>query len=147
MVETVRIKEVFEVFEAVQAAKGKKAKVKVLQDNNIMPVRDVLQGTFDDRVQWNLPAGTPPYTPNSPDAPAPASLTREHMKFKYFVKGVRESEELNPIRRERMFIDILETIPSKDAEILVSMVNKTKPEFDGLTKKLVQEALPDLIPE
>jgi hypothetical protein len=68
------------------------------------------------------------------------------MKFKYFVKGLRESEELNPVRRERMFIDILETIPSKDAAILVSMVNKTKPEFDGLTKKLVQEALPDLIP-
>lgn len=138
---------VYEVFEAIETAKSRKAKIKLLQENDIMPVRDVLQGTFDDRITWKLPPGTPPYTPGNDGAPPPSSLFKEHLLFKYFIKGLRDCEQLTPIRRERMFIDILERIHPKDAAILVSMVNKTKPEFDGLTKKLVQEALPDLIPE
>ena len=146
MVGTVRVKDVYEVFEAVASAKNRKAKLKILQENDRMPVRDVLQGTFDSRIQWNLPAGTPPYTPQAEGAPTPKTLLKEHLKFKYFVKGLRESEDLNNVTRERMFIDILETIPPKDAAILVSMVNKKKPDFDGLTEKLVKEAYPDLIP-
>ena len=146
MVGTVRVKDVYEVFEAVASAKNRKAKLKILQENDRMPVRDVLQGTFDSRIQWNLHAGTPPYTPQAEGAPTPKTLLKEHLKFKYFVKGLRESEDLNNVTRERMFIDILETIPPKDAAILVSMVNKKKPDFDGLTEKLVKEAYPDLIP-
>ena len=146
MVATVRVKDVHEVFEAVASAKNRKAKLQVLQENNRMPVRDVLQGTFDSRIQWNLPTDTPPYTPQAEGAPSPRTLLKEHLKFKYFVRGLRESEDLSNVTRERMFIDILETIPPKDAQILVSMVNKKKPDFDGLTEKLVKEAYPDLIP-
>lgn len=51
---------VYEVFEAIETAKSRKAKIKLLQENDIMPVRDVLQGTFDDRITWKLPPGTPP---------------------------------------------------------------------------------------
>jgi hypothetical protein len=146
MANTPRPKDVFEVFEAVAAAKTRKAKVKILQDNNRMPVRDVLQGTFDPRVQWNLPEGTPPYTPQADGPPPPNTLLKEHMKFKYFVKGNRTSDDLDSIRRERMFIDILESVHCKDAAIMVSMINKQKPEYEGLTEKLVKEAFPDLIP-
>lgn len=45
---------VYEVFEAIETAKSRKAKIKLLQENDIMPVRDVLQGTFDDRITWKL---------------------------------------------------------------------------------------------
>lgn len=146
MANTARRLDVFEVFEKVSAAKSRKDKIKILQDNNIMPVRDVLQGTFDERIQWNLPAGTPPYTPLAEGAPAPQCLLKLHLKFKYFVKGLRVSENLIPVKRERMFIDILESIDSREAEILVNMINKKSP-MQGITKKLVQEAYPDLLPE
>lgn len=147
MVETVRKRDVWEVFTEVQNAKTRKKKVETLQRyEDEMHIRDVLQGTFDERIEWNLPAGTPPYTPASDDAPPVQSLMKLHLRFKYFVKGLAASEELPAIKRERMFIDILETVHPKDAAILVSMVNKQKPEFDGLTEKLVKEALPDLIP-
>jgi len=146
MVNTVRRLDVYEVFEKVVSAKSRKDKIKILRENNIMPIRDVLQGTVDDRVQWNLPAGTPPYTPAAEGSPAPQTLLKQHLNFKYFVKGLRESEKLIPVKRERMFIDILESIDSRDAEILVNMINK-KPPMSGITKKLVQEAYPDLLPE
>ena len=135
--------EVFEILEKVENAKTKQDKIAVLQANDVMPLLDVLRGTFDETIQWNLPDGTPPYTPNNEES-YPSSLLRQHRNFKYFVKGLRESSRLNPIRRERMFIDILEAIHPKDAELLVSMINKKSP-VKGLTKSLVKEAFPQLI--
>lgn len=135
--------EVYEILEKVENAKTKQDKIAVLQANDVMPLLDVLRGTFDETIQWNLPDGTPPYTPNNEES-YPSSLLRQHRNFKYFVKGLRESSRLNPIRRERMFIDILEAIHPKDAELLVSMINKKSP-VKGLTKSLVKEAFPQLI--
>jgi len=147
MANTPRKLDVWEVFEAIGNAKGKKEKLNILKEHsNRVAVRDVLQGTFDPEIQWNLPAGIPPYTPQVEGPPPPRSLLKEHLKFKYFVKGFRESDDLDSIRRERMFIDILETVDSRDAAILVTMINKQKPEYDGLTEKLVKEAIPGLIP-
>lgn len=137
--------EVFEILEKYQKAKTKKEKIKVLKENDIMPLLDVLRGIFDSQIQWNLPDGVPPYTPSSEESP-PSSLLRQHLKFKYFVKGLRESNSINPIRRERMFIDILEAVHPKDAEILVSMINKKSP-VKGLTKAIVKEVFPTLIPD
>jgi len=138
--------DVWEVFEEFENAKTRKERVKILQDNNRhWAMRDVLQGSFDDRVQWNLPAGQVPYTPQAEGAPTPSTLLKKHLDFKYFVKGLSTSENLLPIKRERMFCDILESIDCRDSVILVDMINK-KPPAKGLTKKIVQEALPDLIP-
>ena len=136
---------VHEIFDLLSKANSKKKKVEVLKAHNIMPVRDILQGTFDDRIQWNLPGGVPPYTPASDEAPPPRTLLREHLKFKYFVKGLRESEGLTSVKRERMFIDILETIHPNEAKILLDMINKKSP-VKGLTINTVKEAYPDLIP-
>lgn len=135
--------EIYEILQKFEAAKNKQERVKVLQQNNIMPLLDVLRGTFDDSIQWNLPGGTPPYTPSSAETP-PSSLLRQHRNFKYFVKGLQESSKLTPVRRERMFIDMLETVHPNDVEILVSMINKKSP-VKGLTKKIVEEAFPELI--
>ena len=137
--------EVYEILENFEKAKTKKEKIEIFRTNEIMPLLDVLRGTFDDTIQWELPSGTPPYTPNNPDSP-PSSLLRQHLNFKYFVKGLRDCSKLNPIRRERMFIDMLEAVHPKDAEILVSMINKKSP-VKGLTKNLVKEAFPQLIQE
>lgn len=135
--------QIFEIFEKFEKATTKKDKIEVLRSNVIMPLLDVLKGTFDDAIQWNLPGGTPPYTPNVPES-APSSLLKQHLNFKYFVKGFKESERLNTLRRERMFIDMLESIHPKDAEIIINMINKQSP-VKGLTKAVVKEAFPNLI--
>lgn len=148
MVNTVRIKDVWEVFEEISEASSRKAKLDILKENaNRMCIRDVLQGTFDPRVKWLLPEGIPPYTPQAEGPPAPKSLVREHLNFKYFAAHSQLAQELDTIRRERMFIDLLESVDPRDAAILVTMINKKKPEYDGLTLKLVKEAIPNLIPD
>lgn len=138
-------RQVHEIFEQFEKAKNRHDKIKVLKNHEqVAALKDVLRGIFDDRIQWNLPGGAPPYVENNPDT-SPSTLLKQHMKFKYFVKGLRESENMIKFKREKMFIDVLESIHPEDAKILVSMINKKNP-VKGLTKKIVQEAYPNLIP-
>ena len=136
--------EVFEILKKFEEEKSRKGKISILRENDIMPLRDVLRGTFDDNIVWNLPSGNPPYNPNREES-TPSTLLRQHMKFKYFVKGLVESDNLKTLKRESMFISLLESVHPEDAKILVSMINKNSP-VKGLTKKIVEEAFPDLIP-
>jgi len=133
---------VFEIIDKAQKAKTRKEKITVLQENECWALKDFLRGSFDDIVQWNLPPGAPPYEPAKEDS-VPSSLHKQHTKFKHFVKGL-EGDKLPSIRRERMFIDMLEAIHPTDADLLIKMKDK-EPMGGGITKKLVQEAFPKLI--
>lgn len=137
--------QVFEILDKATKAKNRDERIKVLQENNIMPVLDILRGTFDETIQWNLPDGTPPYTPNDESSP-PSTLLKQHLNFKFFVKGLRDSSALGKVKREKKFIDMLESVHPRDAELIISMVNKKSP-HRYITKKLVQEAFPNLIRE
>ena len=109
---------------------------------NVAALTDVLRGTFDDTLQFILPEGTPPYTPNRPES-TPSSLLRLHKEFGYYVKG-GPGKDMQAFRRELKFMRLLESIHPKDAEIVLSMVAKKSP-VKYLTKKLVQETFPKLI--
>ena len=135
-------KNVFEVLEEVAKKRNKADKVKVLKDNESWALKDILRGTMDSTIQWNLPGGAPPYTPSDAHN-HPASLLREHKKFKFFVKGLRVSTELSPLKRETMFIGLIEGVHPKDAELIIAMVNKEKPV--ALSRPIVEEAFPGLL--
>ena len=57
------IKYVFEILEEVGKQRTREEKVKILIENESWALKDVIRGTMDDKVQWNLPIGRPPYTP------------------------------------------------------------------------------------
>ena len=137
--------QVYEILDKAAKQRAKKEKIQVLRENEMMALKDVLRGTFDKVIQWNLPTGPVPYTPSSEESP-PNSLLKKHIDFKYFVKGLLESERLTPVKREKMFIDMCESVHPRDAEVLVAMINKNPP-IKGITKTLVKEAFPDLIVE
>jgi len=136
-------KQVFEIFEEFEMAKSRpKRKEILLKYSEIQAFRDVLRGTFDDTLEWNLPAGRPPFTANRPES-VPSSLLKQHRQFGYFVKGVK-GNSIPAHKRENMFIRLLESVHPADAELVLSMVSKKSP-VKFLTKKLVQEAFPKLI--
>lgn len=132
---------IFEVFEAISKAKTQQEKVQILKDHNHHAVRDVIRGSMDPRVTWNLPPGTPPYTPCKPEN-APTNLYRANTKFAYFVKGGR-GDSLPAFKRESIFISLLEGVHPKDAELLINMIQKKS--IKGVTKKVVDEAFPGLL--
>jgi hypothetical protein len=66
-------------------------------------------------------------------------LPKEIRKFQYFLPN----NGLNVVRRERIFIDLLESLDPEEAK-LVLMIKDKKITYKGITRKLVEEALPDL---
>ena len=71
-----------------------------------------------------------------------SSLRKEWTKLYNFVKGGNDS--LSQLRRETMFINILELLHPKDAEILVLVKDKRLTERYNITLPIVQEAYPDI---
>lgn len=134
-----------EVLEMVSKAESKKEKCDILRKHNTLELRDVLKGAFDDTIQFILPKGQPAIDEQEKKKYDKTHLVRETKKFRYFVKG-GPGEQVNALRRERMFIDMLYRIETKEAELICKMKDKELDGvYKGLTKKLVQEAFPGLI--
>jgi len=136
-------REVFEILEEFEKATNKAQRKEVLlKYSDVNALLDILRGTFDDALEFNLPKGRPPFQANLPES-VPSSLHRKHRDFGYFVKGA-VADSMPAWKRERKFIEMLESIHPSDAELVLSMVEKKSP-VKFLTKKLVQEAFPKLI--
>ena len=136
---------VSEVLELVAKTDSKKEKIEILRKHNSLELRDVLKGAFDDSVQFILPKGKPPIDENEKKKYDKTHLVHETKKFRYFVKG-GPGEQVNALRRERMFVDVLYRIDSREADLICKMKDKELDGvYKGLTKKLVQEAFPGLI--
>jgi len=135
-------KYVFEVVEMASKAKSRQEKINMLRKHESWALKDILRGTFDEVVQWNLPGGKVPYEPCEEKA-IPSNLLKQNIQFKYFVKG-GPGDKLPALKRESMFVRLVESIHPKDAELVCKMINKQQP-AKGITKKLVEEAFPNLI--
>jgi hypothetical protein len=134
-----------EVLEKANKAKSKKDRIEILKQYNCMGLRDVLRGNFDDVIQWNLPEGSPPYEKMAPDGQWISLNVSGPQKLKYFVKG-GIGKNMLVARREKMFIELLETSHPADAELIISMKDKKLQSiYKNITKKLVQDTWPQLI--
>ena len=129
-----------EIATKVNNAKDKPRKLKVLKEHDSVPLRQVLKGAFDPKIEWLLPDGDVPYTAN--DAPVGTEHTLLHMEAKrlyLFTKGGDGS--LTSKKRETIFIQMLEGLCAEEAEFLVSVVNKrVNNDYKGFTANLVKEA-------
>jgi hypothetical protein len=135
-------KYVHEVIKMAAEAKTRTEKIEILRKYESWPLKDILRGSFDDSIVWLLPPGDPPYTPADAHR-HPSSFVKQTQNLKYFAKG-GPGEKLLPLKRETMFIRMIESIHPEDAVLVLSMVNKKAP-AKTITKKLVEEAFPNLI--
>lgn len=132
-----------EVLQKVSNAKTKAEKIKLLQDNNTQALRSILIWNYDESVISMLPEGEVPYRPN--EAPAGTEhtvLEKEARKLYYFIKGGDES--IKQLKRETMFVQMLEGLHSSEAELLVLVKDKKLQDKYRITKAVVQEAFPQI---
>lgn len=123
--------------------KSKVDKIAYLRKMNSAPLRDILRINFDDDIVSMLPNGAPPYKKDDmPDGMNYSTLQQQYKKFKYFFKG--QYSDMNPIKRESIFLEVLESIHPADAEVFIAAKDKDL-KFKGLTKKLVMDTFPNLI--
>jgi len=129
-----------EIATKVNNAKDKPRKLKVLKDNDTVPLRQVLKGAFDPKIEWLLPTGDVPYTANeAPVGTDHTLLSQEAKRLYLFTKGGDNS--LSSTKRETLFIQMLEGLCAEEAAFLVTVVNKkVNNVYKGFTANLVREA-------
>ena len=129
-----------EIATKVNNAKDKPRKLKVLQEHDSVPLRQVLKGAFDPNIEWLLPDGDVPYTAN--DAPVGTEhtlLSMEAKRLYLFTKG--GDNTLTDTKRQTLFIQMLEGLSAEEAEFLVAVVNKkVNNKYKGFTANLVKDA-------
>jgi hypothetical protein len=137
-------KSVAEILEEISALKKKEDKITKLRENvSNMVMMKILQWTYDQRIKWLLPEGEVPYNPTK-YLDQEGNLYNEARRLYLFVEG--GNPNLKQIRREFLFIQLLETLSPKEAQLMASVKDKKLP-FKGISEKLVQEAFPGLINE
>ena len=92
-------------------------RIKFLQLNKSPGLTDILRINYDETVVPALPAGAPSYRQD--DAPKDYQYTilnKAYTQFKYFFKGPI-ANEMNPLKRESLFLNLLETLHVEEAEL------------------------------
>jgi hypothetical protein len=131
-----------EIINEIPKIQQKADKIAWLQKNDNPALRIILKYTYDNSIEFLIPDTAPPWKKNEYEDEAKSLLYRESRRLRIFIKG-GGYDNLNQIKRETLFIQLLQDVDNEDAEILCTMISKKA--FKGLTKKAVQEAFPDLI--
>lgn len=162
----------FEVLDLVSKQKSNAKKVEVLKKYEHISLKSLFVWNFDESIISVLPEGSVPYSGYADQTSYNGSLTtkiteevrkmhetgsfslgasdkqghttirREYVNFYHFIKGGNDS--LNNIRRETMFINILEGLHPLEAEIVCLCKDKKLSEKYNITKEVVAEAYPDI---
>ena len=162
---------VFEVLGAASKQRTKARKIEVLQKYAHNSIMAVLIWNFDESVISLLPEGDVPYGNTREDNSVTgtlsdkindavgmmaetgstslgsqdqgkASIRKEYTKFYNFLKGGNSG--LSSLRRETMFINILEGLHPLEAEILILTKDKKLTDKYKITKDVVSAAYPQI---
>jgi len=130
---------IHEIFTQINNAKDKPKKIEVLKQNDTPAMRQLLKAAFDPKIQWDLPEGVPPYIKNeAPAGTEHTSLFSESKRLYHFIVGGNNS--INKLKKETMFVQMLEGLQEKDAEVLIAIKEKKLNNvFKGLTASMVKE--------
>ncbi len=130
-----------EVLNQISKIKTKAGKIAHLQEHDNPAFRTVLRLIYDKEIEFLVPDSAPPWNYNK-HTDAHTMLYREARRLKIFIKG-GGYDDLNQIKREGLFIGLLEDIENADADLLVKHMISHTP-CKGLTAKTLEEAFPGI---
>ena len=135
---------VHEIFAAVVAERTKEKKINILQQYNENFIKSLLIWNFDPSVQSVIPEGNVPIQSreNAEEVKPSSNIRKEWNKLYNFVKGGNDA--MNRLRKETLFINILESLHPGEAEVLCLVKDKKLQTKYNITKELVSEAYPDI---
>lgn len=163
---------IFEILDLVSRQRSNAKKVEVLKKYEDPSIKSIFIWNFDETVISMLPEGPVPYADfddqtvnsgtlstkiteevrkmhetgsfsmGSSDKQGHTTVRKEFKNFYHFVKGGNDG--LNNIRRESMFINLLQGLHPLEAEIICLVKDKKLGEKYKITKEIVAEAYPDI---
>ena len=120
--------------------KTKEDKIAWLKKHVSVPLKTILRFMYDPSVEFLIPNTAPPWKKNG-YVGVEGMLYKETRRLRIFIKG-GGYDHLEQVKREQLFISLLEDIDDNDAELLCKMIAQ-KP-LKGLSRAVVNEAFPDL---
>ena len=133
-------KSVAEILEQASKISKKEEKIDFLRSNASPVLLKVLQWAYDPRIKWLLPEGKVPYNPTK-YLDQEGNLYNEARRLYLFVEG--GNPNLKSVRREFLFIQLLESLAPSEAALLEAVKDKKIP-YKGFTQKFVEEVFPGL---
>ena len=134
---------VHEILELASKQRTRAKKVEILQEYANPALKSLFIWNFDETVISVVPAGDVPYNPNEvPVGTDHTSLRKEYKHLFNFVRGGNDS--LTSLRRETMFIQMLEGLHPEEAKILCLVKDKALQSKYKLTYEVIKEAYPDI---
>ena len=160
---------VFEILELASKQRSNAKKVEVLKTYEHDSVKSIIIWNFDESVISLLPEGEVPYsdigeqtvysgtlsenlskeasggesaTKQDLMGRGRTSLRKEYQNLYHFVKGGNDG--LSSIRREMMFINLLQGLHPKESELLCLVKDKRLQTKYKITKEIVSEAYSDI---
>lgn len=134
-------KGISEILEAASKQKKKEDKIKYLRENDSLALRTVICFALHPAVKILLPDGPAPYRKSDLADENFGMLYSDYRKLYLFCEGGNDALSKN--KRELLFVQLLEGIHPKDADLLVSAKDKKLP-YKGLTKDHIEEAFPGI---
>jgi hypothetical protein len=132
-----------EVLRKVSNAKTKAEKISLLRKHNSNALRQLMIINFDESVVCELPEGDVPYTPN--DAPVGTDHSRLEQEYRGLYRFFKGGMKLPQLKRESMFVQLLEGLSAEEAELLVLVKDGRMTEkYKRITKAVVAEAFPSI---
>lgn len=138
---------VVEILQEAVKLKSKKDKVALLsQYTNRKDMMYIMKGVYDSNIEWLLPKGELPKETNYNNVSGPDladdRLIRVYKNLRYLVKG--GADNMSPSKREKVFLDMIESLWVEEAKLLVSVKDKKLPY--KLTQEVLHEAYPEWVP-
>ena len=100
-------------------------------------LRFIFEHAFLPEKKFALPEGEPPFKPDAaPLGMSPANLYMEAKKLYVYCRA-----DLTPLRRESLFIGLLENVHPIEAKMLIAVKDQNLPSvYPKITRKLVSDA-------
>ena len=134
---------VHEILELVDSQRTKAKKIQILQEYTDDALKAILIWNFDPTAISVIPSGPVPYKENEvPVGTDHTSLRREWKNLYHFLKGGNDT--LSTMRRETMFIQMLEGLHPEEAKIICLVKDKDLESRYKITYDMVQQAYPDI---
>lgn len=135
-----------EVLDQVEKLKSKEEKIAALRKYGAPAYKGVLRINFDESVNMNLPEGEPPFKKEG-GKPIGYQETNLIQEFRRFYIWLDPKQTLTKIRKEKLFIEMLEGLHVSEAEVIcLAKDRKLQKKYKSLSYELVREAFPDLLP-
>ena len=136
---------VSELFKAVHGKKDKKGKADLLAQHKRDDVKALLIWNFDKQIRSAIPEGEVPYKKN--EAPINSGghtrLVHEWRTLYNYVRG--GNDKISQMKRETMFIQLLEGLHESEAELLMLVKDKNLQSRYRITRALVEEVFDEIV--